>query len=133
MSRCIGVVGSRRRASSGDYRLLHHHFFQTWEEGDTVVSGGCPTGGDQFAEQICRSAGLTLTIHYPNWNGPDGKRAGFVRNTRIAEQCDILLALVAGDRTGGTEDTICKCKKMGKPVLLLHPDGRTECLNASQV
>lgn len=124
----IGIVGSRRRASVEDQRLLIEKFHEFYREGDTLVSGGCPTGGDRFAEDIARYWGLTITIHYPDWNNrrkqiqTDGlarKIAGFVRNTRIAEDCDVLLALVAEDRTGGTEDTVKKAVKLGKCVVLL--------------
>ena len=62
-------------------------------------------GRDHFAERIAKERGLTITIHYPDWNGK-GKGAGFARNTTIAEDADILIACVAGDRKGGTEDTI---------------------------
>ena len=116
----IGIVGSRRRNADVDYRNLVEAFDKVYRPGDCIVSGGCPKGGDAFAEAIARSRGLTITIHYPDWNGPAGKAAGFVRNTKIAEDADVLLALVAEDRTGGTEDTIRKALKLGKKVIILE-------------
>ncbi len=45
-----------------------------------------------------------------NWK-KFGRAAGFIRNTDIAENSDILIACVSKDRTGGTEDTIKKFLK----------------------
>lgn len=117
----IGVVGSRRRNTPEARDRCIDAFFiiveEMCEKGQEVriVSGGCPLGGDSFAEEIAKNNGLTITIHYPNWKA--GKFAGFSRNTKIAEDCDILLALPASDRKGGTEDTIKKALKLGKAVI----------------
>lgn len=120
----IGIVGSRRRNTAKDHfatcATLNHYLSKNKIKDFKLVSGGCPKGGDLFAEAIARDKGLTITIHYPNWKGPAGKAAGFVRNTAIAEDCDVLIAVVASDRTGGTEDTIRKVKKLGKPVILVE-------------
>ena len=51
----------------------------------------------------------TIYIHNPKWDEL-GKVAGFYRNTFIARDSDILIALVAEDRKGGTEDTLKKHK-----------------------
>ena len=45
----IGIVGSRRRNSPEDFLLVQEAFCQIYEEGDIIVSGGCPKGGDAFA------------------------------------------------------------------------------------
>lgn len=115
----IGIVGSRRRDTDSDFRLCRTKFLELYNDNDKVVSGGCPKGGDRFAEILARSVGCTITIHHADWNGPLGKKAGFARNTNIAQDCDVLIALVAPDRTGGTEDTIRKALALGKEVVLL--------------
>lgn len=115
----IGIVGSRRRNSANDNIAMLVAFDKVYKLGDRIVSGGCPKGGDNFAEHLAKCRGLTITIHYPDWNGPAGKGSGFVRNSYIARDCDILIALVADDRIGGTEDTIKKAQKLGKRVILV--------------
>lgn len=115
----IGIVGSRRRDTHRDYDLLEAEFFKVFEWGDTIVSGGCPKGGDKFAEMIARRYGITIVIHHARWDGPDGRAAGWVRNSLIARDCDVLLAVVAADRRGGTEDTVKKVKRLGKPVVIV--------------
>jgi len=53
---------------------------------------------------------IPIVIHKPKWN-EQGKIAGFIRNSYIAKDSDILIACVSSDRTGGTEDTIKKFEK----------------------
>lgn len=113
MVKKIGVVGSRRRDSGDDYHAVRNKLLEYYEEGDVIVSGGCPKGADNFAEDIAREIGATIIIHHANW-GEYKKQAGFMRNTRIAEDSDWLIACVSEDRTGGTEDTIKKFEKLGK-------------------
>lgn len=109
----IGIIGTRRRNSSSAYKKVEEEFFKVYEDGDWIVSGGCPKGGDRFAEVIARKFGIPILIFYPNWN-KFKKGAGLVRNTDIANTSDVLIACVAKDRTGGTEDTIKKFKN--KPL-----------------
>lgn len=116
----IGIVGSRRRDSMVDFKICENEFLKHYEKGDKIVSGGCPEGGDRFAEIIALKHGIDdndLIIHYAKWNL--GKHAGFLRNGDIARDCDILIAVVASDRTGGTEDTIKKAEKLGKKIILI--------------
>ena len=114
----IGIVGSRRRDSEKDFAACCEALNKIFEEGDQLVSGGCPKGGDRFAEIIAKKSGLTIIIHYPNWK-KYGKSAGFIRNTKIAEDCDVLIAVVAEDRKGGTEDTIKKADKLEKKIIIV--------------
>lgn len=115
----IGIVGSRRK-DSYDYKVVvENKFFSVYEEGDWIVSGGCPKGGDKFAEMIAKENGIPILIFYPSWER-FGKGAGFVRNGDIAKYSDILIACVARDRTGGTEDTIEKfTKRVTDPEALI--------------
>lgn len=103
----IGIIGSRRRNTQPDLELVQAAFLEVYEDGDQIVSGGCPTGADSFAEWIAKKHQIPITIYYAPWNKL-GKRAGFARNTDIAEDSDILIACVAPDRTGDTEDSISK-------------------------
>ena len=103
----IGIVGTRRRDTANDRLAVTQQFFEIYEYGDWIVSGGCPEGGDRFAEVIAKDNGIPIIIFYPNWK-KYGKVAGFIRNTDIADHSDRLIACTAPDRKGGTEDTIHK-------------------------
>lgn len=132
----IGMVGSRRRDTLGDFLAAREAFNKVYNSGDTLVSGGCPKGSDRFAELIAISLVRNLSVeelfrldaderadliialeapiklHRANWKL--GKHAGFLRNTDIAQDAEVLIALLAGDRTGGTEDTVKKFVKIHK-------------------
>lgn len=50
MSKVIGIIGSRRRDGLADLAKVERAFKSIYQVGDTIVSGGCPQGGDRFAE-----------------------------------------------------------------------------------
>jgi hypothetical protein len=104
----IGIVGTRRRNKREDRLLVQKKFFELYEFGDWIVSGGCPKGGDKFAEIIAAENGIPILIFYPNYKQYGRYMAPKERNTLIADFSDILIACVSEDRRGGTEDTIEK-------------------------
>lgn len=114
----IGIVGSRRRDTKEDLEECRKVFLENYEKGDSLVSGGCPHGGDFFAIIFAKEYSIPIKIHKAEWD-KYGKSAGFKRNTYIAEDADILICVVAPDRTGGTEDTRKKAEKMGKKIILV--------------
>ena len=125
MGKKIIIIGSRRRDSEEDFRLVFDTFKEYYKDGDQIISGGCPQGGDHFAEIIASRMGLTeanggLLIHRPvKPSGPKWvyAKAFCERNTVVAKETEkdsVVLACVATDRTGGTEDTIRKIKRHGK-------------------
>lgn len=103
----IGIIGSRRRNSHADYMVVLSKFNGIYQRGDWIVSGGCPEGGDAFAEEIAKANGIPIIIFPADWE-LHGKAAGFIRNQDIADWSNQLIACVHSDRTGGTEDTIKK-------------------------
>jgi hypothetical protein len=126
MSKKIIIIGSRRRDSKEDFQLVFDMFKEYYEDGDVIISGGCPKGGDKFAEIIAERMGLTeengyLVIHRPErpTAGPKWEyaKAFYLRNTVVAKETEedsVVIACVALDRTGGTEDTIRKIKRHNK-------------------
>jgi len=123
----IIIIGSRKRDTEEDFQQVYNVFRKYYEPGDIIVSGGCPKGGDRFAEIIAQRLGMTeasgkLIIHRPTMP-PKGSprhaytRAFYERNTLVAQEGDkdsVAIACCALDRTGGTEDTIRKIRRMGK-------------------
>lgn len=110
----LGIVGSRRRAKLEDLRILRERVREL--KPTMIISGGCPTGADAFAEQLAKEFGIPITIYYPKLVRGKGypphevREAMYARNIRIAIECEALIALVAENRKGGTEYTISQFK-----------------------
>jgi len=128
----IGIVGSRRRNSEEDYRAVEAAFAKIWKPGDNIVSGGCKKGADSFIHKLAE-VGCGYVEHLPDESKLDPEllevnpraayaEINYARNTLIANDADFLIACVAADRQGGTEDTI---KKFLKKTFSLSSKGRT--------
>ena len=115
----IGIIGTRRRDGEDDFQIVKKTFLSVYEPGDTICSGLCPKGGDRFAV-ILQERYNTPYLWFPAEWSKYGRSAGFIRNSDIASNSDVLIACVARDRTGGTEDTIRKFIKLkGRDHLFL--------------
>lgn len=143
----IGIVGSRRRKSNEDLRMLEKSFVKILAIelgiyfGDiddlgsslkdvTIVTGDCDVGGDKFAKEIADFFEINLDVK--RIRDPDTGEVMDFKNHRwfsynricnifykrdeeiAKEPLDYLIALVAPDRTGGTEYTIKQFKKYHK-------------------
>jgi len=119
----IGIIGTRRRDTASVQRLIEAVLWKVYEEGDWIVSGGCPKGGDRFAELIAKANGIPILTFYPNYKRFK-QGAPIVRNTDIAENSDMIIACVVNpedpieeivDRiSGGTENTLRKFVNLEK-------------------
>lgn len=109
MAKNIGIIGSRGRNSIDDFCAIEKALLKIYRLGDTIISGGCPKGADHFAEMFSTKYDIPIRIICADWE-TYGFAAGFIRNSDIARESDILIACVAKNRKGGTEDTIKKFK-----------------------
>ena len=130
----IGIVGTRKKDTDKYLKKVNDAFLLNYLEGDVIVSGGCKQGGDRFAVILKDLYKVPYIEHLPDKSKLNkdllkkNPRAAYAiinhaRNTLIAEDSDILIAVVAdGDRRiGGTENTIKKFKKLkpnGKLVII---------------
>ena len=115
----IIIIGSRRRDSPKDFIKVEACFLTIYKRGDMIVSGGCKKGGDRFAEILIKKYNTRKKIFEAKWreDGKYNRYAGFQRNTLVAKFGDEVIACVARDRTGGTEDTLKKFRAF-------HPEGK---------
>lgn len=115
----IGIVGSRRRNTEKDKDLVRRTLKSLIDKGlvTLLVSGACKKGADRFAEELADEFKIPIAIYPPDTtrvrkgNKQDYAIACWERNSLIADNSDILIAVVAKDRKGGTEDTIKKFLK----------------------
>lgn len=136
----VGIVGSRRRCSLQDARIVSRIVQSAVASGGPVVivSGGCRLGADRFAEESARIWRLPTLIHPIPTEPPmdpgdvaEFRRRAYERNSLISRDSDVLFALVADDRRGGTEDTVRKSILLGRRVWIVTGAGL--CVAAGDV
>jgi hypothetical protein len=131
----VGIIGSRKRNTPSDKKAIRKSLkakINFWgKKNITIVSGGCPEGGDRFAEELAEEFKLPIIIHWPDkkllpekpkkW---DYANMFYARNTLIARDSDLIIACVTPERKGGTEDTIKKFRKkfkdQGKDMMFIN-------------
>jgi len=109
------IVGSRDY-NDLDYVLLYVSRIPLRDSnGDLniIVSGGAK-GVDSAAEAAGRKQGLGILVFKPNWD-EYGRAAGPIRNKKIIDNCDRLIAFWDG-KSPGTKNSIELAEKAGKPV-----------------
>lgn len=94
------------------------------DEALLVVHGDCPSGADHWARLMVEMAvesgmrGIGQERHPANWNGTDGRAAGFVRNQEMvdlgADQCVAFKLRGAGNK--GTSHCAGRAAAAGIPV-----------------
>ncbi|MBQ2991677.1 MAG: DUF2493 domain-containing protein [Clostridia bacterium] len=111
------VAGSRYFK---DYERMEKEldYFLSKREKDEIeiVSGGCPTGADAFAERYARSRGLALQVFPANWRRW-GKMAGPLRNRHMAEYADALIVYWDG-KSSGTANMIKEAEVCGLRIVV---------------
>ncbi len=114
----IAIIGSRTFL---DYELLSDTIKNYLSENNliikSVVSGGAK-GADTLAEKFALENTIEMIVFKPDWKR-FGKRAGFMRNTLIIENSDIVFAFWDG-KSSGTKDSIEKAKSLNKKVIITH-------------
>ena len=108
----IAVVGSR---SFDDYNRLKVVLDRL--KPSTIISGGAH-GADKLSERYASENSLKTIIHKPDWD-KHCKAAGFIRNSDIINDCDMVLACW-DKKSRGTRDSIGKGHKLGKDIYILY-------------
>lgn len=100
------VIGSR---SFNNYEQLKI-VLSEYQDITEIISGGAK-GADSLGALYASENNIVLTVFKPDWS--IGKHAGVLRNTRIIEAADIVVAFWDGS-SKGTLDSIKKAEKIGK-------------------
>lgn len=124
----VGVVGSRRRKDREFVESVVAHLPR-----DIIIVSGACEGPDSWAVDKAKELDIEFKEFPPNLPAKDAPYYEFVksyytRNEQIAQYCDFLIAFVASDRTGGTENTIKHALKLDKQVILMKPNRQVEVL-----
>ena len=112
----IAIVGSRE---FGNLKLVEN-FVKHLPENCLIVSGGA-NGVDKCAENIASMCSVPTKIYKPDWKTL-GKAAGFIRNEKIVDDCDICVAFW-DLKSHGTLNSINWAKKKNKLLIVIDEDG----------
>lgn len=82
-----------------------------------IVSGGA-RGADYLGEKYAKENNIPTKIFEAQWD-LFGKRAGFLRNSDIIENSDMIFAFWDGE-SKGTKDSLDKAKKLKKTTLIAY-------------
>jgi len=96
------VVGWRH---FNDYNLFKEKLESVIKKEVIVVSGGA-SGVDSLAERWADEKGYKTIIYKADWK-KYGRAAGPMRNTKIVEECDFVVAFPSS-KSVGTYDTMRK-------------------------
>jgi hypothetical protein len=113
MSRRIAIVGSRGFSNLSIVGMYVLKLPKT----SIVVSGGA-RGVDQAAESTAKKRRMQVESYKPDWNGPDGRQAGFTRNQTIVDAADEMVAFWDG-KSSGTRDSIDRARRAGLKVTVI--------------
>lgn len=111
----LGIVGSRTFI---DYERLKRKILKKYniDQIDEIISGGA-IGTDTLAEQFAKEYNIPIIVYKPNWS-KYGKRCFAIRNQKIVDMSDKIIAFWDGE-SKGTKMTIDMAKKKGiKPYIV---------------
>lgn len=111
----LAVVGSR---GFSNYNLLKRELDNL--RISKIISGGA-RGADSLAEVYARKNEIEVKIFPADWN-KHGRRAGYLRNKEIVEECDYLIAFWDGN-SRGTAHSIELARAQGKLLKVVRYAG----------
>lgn len=112
----LAIVGSR---TFNDYGLLVKFIKENYDitDIDTIVSGGA-RGADSLGEKFAHEFNKQLKIFPAEWD-KYGKRAGYIRNVLIIDECDECVCFWDG-QSRGTKHDIELCEQKNKPCKICY-------------
>lgn len=108
----LAVVGSR---NFDNYPLLQYELDKI--KPSLIISGGAK-GADELAEVYAFDRKIPTKIFYADWETL-GKTAGFLRNIKIVNECDFLIAFWDKE-SKGTKSSIDLAMKRNKLLRIVY-------------
>jgi hypothetical protein len=109
----LAIVGWRGFTNKTLFDTELKNFTDEYGMPSLVVSGGAK-GADTLAEEWAKEHNIKMLTLKPDWS--TGKAAGILRNTDIVRECTHMVAFPSEAYGKGTQDSIRKAKRDGKPV-----------------
>lgn len=104
----LAIVGCRHYQNYDEFESHVNATLRTWAWSPTCIVSGGASGADQLAERYAHEHQLLLKVYPANWSL--GRQAGPLRNTKIVQASDRLIAFPSKTSVG-TWDTIRKAQQ----------------------
>lgn len=111
----LAIIGSR---TFTDYSLVKEKVLKIGKENISLIISGGARGADSFGEQVAKELGIETLIFPAEWK-KYGRRAGFIRNQYIIDNCDRVLAFWDGE-SHGTKHSIGIAEQQNKLVEIVY-------------
>lgn len=111
----LGIVGSRTFNDKNKAYLVLDEVSKMIGHIDLIVSGGAYVA-DKIGELYAESKNIRTLIFLPDW-AKYGKMAGFIRNSEIVDNSDVILGFW-DSKSHGTKDSLLKAKKLNKTIYI---------------
>ena len=108
------VAGSR---SFDDYGLLVSTLYEVLPTKEIIIVSGTARGADQMGEEYAKEHRHEIERYPANWT-QHGRSAGYIRNTKMAEVSQMLVAFWDGI-SPGTKHMINIAKEKGLKVVTI--------------
>jgi hypothetical protein len=108
----VAVIGSR---NFNDYEKVKQVL--STKNITLLVSGGAK-GADTLGQKYAEEHDIETKIFLPDWE-KYGKKAGFLRNSDIINESELVIAFWDGV-SKGTLDSLKKAKKENKNILIIN-------------
>ena len=118
------VAGSR---DFDDYDLLREKcdaLLARKTDKNIIIVSGTARGADQLGERYARERGYQIERYPADWNN-DGKAAGPIRNAKMADNADALIAFWDGE-SRGTQNMIDEATRKGLAVRVVETEQEDE-------
>ena len=119
----FAIVGSRSIKDTEFINIILDSIKFIFGTPSEIISGGA-IGVDSIGEQWALENNINTNIIKPDWV-KYGKKAGFIRNKDIIEQCDVCIAIWDGI-SNGTKNDIELCEKYKKDLILINASDSSE-------
>lgn len=110
------IIAGSRKFDDNAHHLVRYAVKMSGFDITEVVSGGA-VGIDEYGELWAETNHVPVQQFIPDWK-THGKKAGIIRNSKMAEYAGALIAIWDSSSTG-TKDMIAQMKRRRKPIFRL--------------
>jgi hypothetical protein len=110
----LAIIGSR---DFDDYLLMKKELEFFIPKIQMIISGGA-RGADKLSERLAAEFNIPIKIYEAEWD-KYGKRAGYIRNELIINDCDAVIAFWDG-KSKGTKHSLDLANKQNKATKIIY-------------